>query len=656
MCRATAAPVLGCSLLALTASLAVPDAGLILYVATDGSDALSGRLPDRADAGDDGPLATSTHARDAIREMRAEGQVDGPVTVRIRGGVYFIEETVRLGPEDSGTEGAPVSYAAYPGERPELVGGRPITGFTAGEGGVLSVELPEVRDGDWYFRQLFVDGARQVRARHPNFDPEHPYRGGFLYVHRALGGFGAGGGNIHNPGDRLDYIVDVPADGEYAVWVYYGAHIAPFGRTDMAGRTALTVDDGEPVPLMNLPDTGGWSPSAWSRSATMSLTAGEHRIRWQNLQGGGLNLDAFAFSDDPEWVPEGTTLAPPADGRHVVVIHAEDYIECEGPQISTSGGGSKTQFRCAPGEFDPAWADAPGAELHIFQSGSCRAFKEIVSIESVDERFRTVTVAGPECHAGLGRGDRYFVENIRAELDAPGEWYLDRESGVLSLMPPAGFTEQSEVVAPTVGRLMEFAGEDGAPIEHIHLSGLTIRCTDYSPEDGCGGYGMGTEGVLHFQSATDCAVERCTFTNIGRYAVCFTGGEGNRVETCDISESAEGGVLIIGSARNTIRDNHIHDCGAIYKHIGGVVITGAGSDENVVAHNLIHHMSRYGVTLKNAGLRNVIEFNHVHHTNLETYDTGAIEVTQHDRELRSGSVIRNNIVGDTLGWYAKGPD
>ncbi len=631
---------------------AAPEGRNVLYVAPGGNDAWSGELAEPNAAGDDGPFATIERARDAVRELEA----DGPVTVQLRGGVYHIDETITFGPEHSGTEEAPVTYAAYPGERPELVGGRPVAGLTEGEEGVLQATLPAVREGDWYFRQLFIDGERQHRARYPNFDPENPIRGGFLYVGRSAGGWGAGVGNIHNPGDRLDYIVDVPADGEYAVWVRYGALNEPHGRTEMDGRTSLSVDGGEPVALMNLPDTGGWTADTWSRAATLQLSAGEHLIRWRNDKGGGLNLDGFVLSDDPDWEPTGTDLAEPAEGRHLVVMHAEAYAECEGPQIRVNSGGSKTEFCYAPGDFDPAWADVPEAEVHIFQSGSCRAFKEIVSIESVDERRRMVTISGPQCRAGIGTGDRYFVEMIRSELDAPGEWYLDRETGVLSLIPPEGFGEDSEVIAPAVGRLMEFAGTEEQPIEHIRLEALTIRHTDFTHDDGCGGYGMGTEGVLHFTNAENCAVDECTFTECGRYAVCLNDGESNAITGCDIAESAQGGVLVIGSARNRIVDNHIHDCGRIYKHIGGVVLTGEGSDENTVAHNLIHHMSRYGITIKNGGLRNVIEYNHVHHTNLETYDTGGIEVTQHDRELRSESVIRNNIVADSVGWYSRGPD
>lgn len=92
----------------------------------------------------------------------------------------------------------------------------------------------------------------------------------------------------------------------------------------------------------------------------------------------------------------------------------------------------------------------------------------------------------------------------------------------------------------------------------------------------------------------------------------------------------------------------------VYKHIGGVVLDGAGCSDNVVAHNLIHDSSRYGITLKNPGQRNTVEYNKLHDLNTETYDTGGIEVTQHDRTFRSGSVIRHNVVYDVGGYSSIG--
>ncbi|MBC7287172.1 MAG: right-handed parallel beta-helix repeat-containing protein [Armatimonadetes bacterium] len=586
------------------------------------------------------------------------GRLTQPVIVRLRAGRYFLENTLTLGPEDSGTEECPITYCAYPGEKVEIVGGRLITELRPGKDGVLRAKLPEVAAGKWYFRSLFVDGRREIRARQPNFDPSDPYRKGFFYAARDPQGFGYAVGNIHNRGDWLEYEVEVPADGEYFLWVYYGALNAPFGRTSMDGRTAISVNGGEFVRLTGLPDTGGWSTFRWSRCATLRLSRGKCVLHWENLEGGGINLEAWVLTDDPHWEPQETTIPQPQPGKHVLLIQAEDFRRSHGPQISVtgSGKGSLDSFTYSPDDLDPRWANAPDAEIHIFQSGSCRAFLEIVKLVSIDPKTRKVSVGGPECVAELNVGDRYWVENVPQLLDSPREWYLDRSTGVLEYVPAPDFGPRSQVIAPTVGRMIELLGDkdSGQAVSNVRFVGLTFSCNDYSPQDGCVGYGMGTEGTLHFVNASNCWVRDCTFVNIGKYAVCLVGGSQNVVAGNDISHSAEGGILLIDSRENRVVDNHIHHCGEVYKHVGGVVMTGSQCSENHVARNVIHDMSRYGITFKNAGLRNVVEFNFVQNTNLETYDTGGIEVTQHDRELRSGSLIRGNIVTDTVGYSSVG--
>jgi len=635
-------------------------AEITYYVSPQGKDTWSGKLPKPNGDRTDGPFATLTRARDAIRALKQAGGLAGPVTVRLRAGQYFLAETFTLGPEDSGTEACPITYAAYPGEKPQIVGGRLITGLRPAGGGKLRARLPGVAAAEWYFRSLFVDGRREIRARHPNFDPSDPYRKGFLYVSRDPYGFGYAVGNIHNRGDWLEYEISVPADGDYSLSVYYGAHNAPFGHPDMDGRTGVKIDDGDFVPLANLPDTGGWGAFKWSRCATLHLPAGKHVLHWENLKGGGLNLEAWVLTDDPDWQPQDIKLSQPAHGKHLLLIQAENFVRSHGPQISVSGSGkgSRTSFTYEPGDLKPEWAQAPDAEIHIFQSGSCRAFLEIVKLVSIDPAKRTVTVGGPECVAELRVGDRYWVEKVPQLLDSPREWYLDRKTGELVYFPPSGFTAHSQVVAPTMGRIVQLLGDAKAdrPVSHVRFVGLTFCCNDYSPDDGCIGYGMGREGTLHFQNATHCEVRDCAFVNIGKYAVCLAGGGHDTVTGNDISHSAEGGILLFDSAANEVCDNHIHHCGEVYKHVGGVVMTGSHCSENHVARNVIHDISRYGITFKTAGLRNVVEHNYIQNTNLETYDTGGIEVTQQDRELRSGSIIRGNIVADTIGYSTAGPD
>jgi hypothetical protein len=97
-----------------------------------------------------------TVARDAIRAMRRNGSAE-PVTVLIHGGTYLLSEPFVLTPEDSN-----VTYAAYPGERPIISGGRRITGWQKGKGSVWTAPAP------FYFRQMFVSGRRAQRARTPN--------------------------------------------------------------------------------------------------------------------------------------------------------------------------------------------------------------------------------------------------------------------------------------------------------------------------------------------------------------------------------------------------------------------------------------------------------------------------------------------------------
>ena len=141
---------------------------LRLYVATDGNDQWSGRLDAPNSRRSDGPLATLERARDAIRQLKRDGRLHGPVEVLVRGGMYFLKAPFVLTPADSGTAEAPITYGAYGDENPILSGGRPIHGWKKGSGPLWTVELPEVKAGRWYFRQLFINGRRATRARQPN--------------------------------------------------------------------------------------------------------------------------------------------------------------------------------------------------------------------------------------------------------------------------------------------------------------------------------------------------------------------------------------------------------------------------------------------------------------------------------------------------------
>jgi hypothetical protein len=149
-------------------SASIPVLAVEFHLAPDGNDNWSGNLRRPNAAHTDGPLATLTGARDAIRRWKQHGPPPEAVTVSVASGLYHLTNALELNVEDSGSAEAPVTYAAEPGAHPVFSGGREIRGWTRGTNNLWHARVPEVAAGHWYFEQLWVNGHRATRARTPN--------------------------------------------------------------------------------------------------------------------------------------------------------------------------------------------------------------------------------------------------------------------------------------------------------------------------------------------------------------------------------------------------------------------------------------------------------------------------------------------------------
>jgi len=83
------------------------------FVSPQGKDTWSGRRADPSE--DDGPFATVARARDVVRGLLKVQTQPRPVRVILRGGTYYLDSPLEFGPQDSGTEHAPVVYGAAVG-------------------------------------------------------------------------------------------------------------------------------------------------------------------------------------------------------------------------------------------------------------------------------------------------------------------------------------------------------------------------------------------------------------------------------------------------------------------------------------------------------------------------------------------------------------
>ncbi len=125
-----------------------------IYVSPTGSDAAAGTLA--------APVATIAHARNLADSVKASG----PVNVWLRGGTYYLNAPVTFGLSNSGTAAAPITYKAYPGEKPIISGGILVsTAWTTYSGSIMVTTIAESLKVD----QLFLNGTRMVLARYPNY-------------------------------------------------------------------------------------------------------------------------------------------------------------------------------------------------------------------------------------------------------------------------------------------------------------------------------------------------------------------------------------------------------------------------------------------------------------------------------------------------------
>ncbi len=179
------------------------------YVAPNGNDAWSGRLPAPNPKKTDGPFATLERARNAVRAVKKQAP-SRDFTVWIRNGVYRLRKTVLFSLADSAAPGHTIAYAAFPGETPVFTSTLPVRGWhradpppaglpAAARGQVWVADVSGLRAAReqaaagvadsapaWPFRTLYCGGRRLPRARGPGFRPTNSTPRGHAWSRREL--------------------------------------------------------------------------------------------------------------------------------------------------------------------------------------------------------------------------------------------------------------------------------------------------------------------------------------------------------------------------------------------------------------------------------------------------------------------------------------
>lgn len=265
-----------------------------------------------------------------------------------------------------------------------------------------------------------------------------------------------------------------------------------------------------------------------------------------------------------------------------------------------------------------------------------------------------------------------FVENIFEELDAPGEWFLNRKTHTLYFYPPVGVDMKAVTVEATVlPNLVEFRGDQKTPVRHMTLRGITFRHaartvmetrepllrTDWAIFRG---------GAVFYNGAEDCTLEDSLLDQLGGNAV-FVNGYNRRITIrgCEIVKAGASGVCFVGDPKAVrsplfnyskvhkleeidrtpgpltedypadclVDDCLIHLTGRTEKQTAGVEIDIARNIN--VRHCSIYDMPRAGINIGDGCFGgHVIEWCDVFDTVKETGDHGSFNSWGRDRFWR----------------------
>lgn len=314
-----------------------------------------------------------------------------------------------------------------------------------------------------------------------------------------------------------------------------------------------------------------------------------------------------------------------------------------------------------PGDIKKAWADEDDVEVIAYL-----AWADIrMQIRSVDEANSVATLSGDPRPSNRENNAQYFVENAPDGLDSPGEWYLNRKTGVLRYWPkPGEDLAKAEVIAPFLEDLLVIRGnaQTKQPAENITLRNLRLRHTDYTlgPNGAADTQAaVAVRGDVLFEFARNCLVEDCQFSHLAGYGVeAGRGAQKIRVSHCEMVDLGAGGVRIGETAKrddafdsnqsNEVTDCELHQLGRIFAPAVGVFILQSGT--NLVAHNHIHDLYYTAVSVGwNWGYQetpcreNRVEFNHMHDIGQSLLsDMGAV----YTLGIQRGTVIQNNLIHD----------
>jgi hypothetical protein len=237
-----------------------------------------------------------------------------------------------------------------------------------------------------------------------------------------------------------------------------------------------------------------------------------------------------------------------------------------------------------------------------------------IKVGTIDTQAKTITTAKPYNYGNRGmnngQGIIYYAFNLLEEIDQPGEWYLDREAGMLYLYPPQDLSKATVEIGMHAGPMVTFD-----KVSHVRLEGLVL---DLARANG-----------IQVVDSSDCLIAGCTVKRFAGTGITVNGGARFGVFGCDLHTLGRKGVELSGGNRETlepaghfVENCQIHFFGRVDRtYTQAVTLGGVG---NRLSHCLLYDCPTSVISL--GGNDHVMEYNDVHSAVQESDDQGGVDM------------------------------
>jgi len=289
-------------------------------------------------------------------------------------------------------------------------------------------------------------------------------------------------------------------------------------------------------------------------------------------------------------------------------------------------------------------------------------------VSAIDVKKKLVKLAMPSLYgvAGGQEFQHYVANNILDELDSPGEWYVDKTSGLLYFWPPGEMKGSSIMVSVLEEPVICLEGASNITIRDCTIEvgrgiGIYIERGANNLIAGCTVRNVGTSGILMGQGARQTSPyitvddyegvpasrmignlqgQKYKYTAWDRQA-----GSNHGILSCDIYNTGCGGIFLGGGSKrklipgnNYVENCRIHDYNRRNKFLwAGINIDGCG---NRISHCEIFNSEWQGIYVN--GNEHLFEYNNIHHVTLNSNDTSPWYIGR-DPSNR-GNVVRYNYI------------